>query len=412
MRVIIAVCLLFNFVFFAGANAKLPELTSRQQALYDRVKTLNSELNYDESILVLSDFINDPKSSDYDKYLGYLYKAHTYKSVFNYIKTDYNLDLALEYGLKTAYAKIIKSTIMAEKSFVYFDTQNYEKASELIRELRVSNFEFLEDKVKAWVIMQEGYISMLNRAFNKAEDLLDSAESLIISSAPNSVANIHGKKIELYHRSGQYEKRDALIAHALELTRSQGHIKYELYLLEIIKNIYQEVKDFEKAMLYQVQYDSLSLQYNALDRNVEILEAEKYLEDKAHELEKSESRNEKSVLIGVILSLLGLSFASLALYRSNKIKRLKVEKENALIRSTVESLSEQIENQPNIKTDISQFGFSERQLEVIQLVQEGKSNKEIAEILFISENTVKYHLRVIYENLKINKRIDLTKLGL
>jgi len=47
-----------------------------------------------------------------------------------------------------------------------------------------------------------------------------------------------------------------------------------------------------------------------------------------------------------------------------------------------------------------------REISILQLVSEGKTNKEIASILFISENTVKIHLRNILEKLHLQNRIQ------
>lgn len=47
-----------------------------------------------------------------------------------------------------------------------------------------------------------------------------------------------------------------------------------------------------------------------------------------------------------------------------------------------------------------------REISTLQLVSEGKTNKEIASILFISENTVKIHLRNILEKLHLKNRIQ------
>jgi RNA polymerase sigma factor (sigma-70 family) len=51
--------------------------------------------------------------------------------------------------------------------------------------------------------------------------------------------------------------------------------------------------------------------------------------------------------------------------------------------------------------------FSEREFEVLQLVYEGITNKQIASLLFISENTVKTHLKSIYIKLDVNTRYGL-----
>lgn len=47
-----------------------------------------------------------------------------------------------------------------------------------------------------------------------------------------------------------------------------------------------------------------------------------------------------------------------------------------------------------------------REIEVLQQVVEGATNKEIAEILCITENTVKIHLRNILEKLHVQNRIQ------
>ena len=51
--------------------------------------------------------------------------------------------------------------------------------------------------------------------------------------------------------------------------------------------------------------------------------------------------------------------------------------------------------------------LSERELQVARAVAAGKSNKEVAEQLFISERTVKAHLGAIFEKLGVRDRVQL-----
>lgn len=56
--------------------------------------------------------------------------------------------------------------------------------------------------------------------------------------------------------------------------------------------------------------------------------------------------------------------------------------------------------------------LSNREQEVIKLLLEGKSNKQIASVLSISERTVEFHLKNIYEKFQVSSRIELVlKLG-
>jgi DNA-binding CsgD family transcriptional regulator len=65
---------------------------------------------------------------------------------------------------------------------------------------------------------------------------------------------------------------------------------------------------------------------------------------------------------------------------------------------TSEVLDEVIAD-PNVTT-----GLSERELEIIYWVRVGKTNQEIGEILFISQNTVKSHLKRIFAKLNVTTR--------
>jgi DNA-binding NarL/FixJ family response regulator len=50
--------------------------------------------------------------------------------------------------------------------------------------------------------------------------------------------------------------------------------------------------------------------------------------------------------------------------------------------------------------------LTERELEVLKLVARGMANKDIASALFISENTVKNHVRNILEKLQLHSRME------
>lgn len=59
------------------------------------------------------------------------------------------------------------------------------------------------------------------------------------------------------------------------------------------------------------------------------------------------------------------------------------------------------------KPDFSAYGITEKELDIIAIVAEGLSNKEIANKLFLSEGTVRNSLSAILEKLKLRDRTQL-----
>ena len=50
--------------------------------------------------------------------------------------------------------------------------------------------------------------------------------------------------------------------------------------------------------------------------------------------------------------------------------------------------------------------LTEREMEILQLIVKGRSNKEISSALFISEDTVKYHLKTLFTKLGVQDRTE------
>ena len=55
-------------------------------------------------------------------------------------------------------------------------------------------------------------------------------------------------------------------------------------------------------------------------------------------------------------------------------------------------------------------GLSVRQQEILELVSEGLSNRQIAERLFLSESTIKQHLRRAFKSLGVRNRTEAARL--
>ena len=52
-----------------------------------------------------------------------------------------------------------------------------------------------------------------------------------------------------------------------------------------------------------------------------------------------------------------------------------------------------------------------RSLEILQLIADGMSTREIAGALFVSENTVKTHASRLFDKLSVNRRTQAVQVG-
>lgn len=67
-------------------------------------------------------------------------------------------------------------------------------------------------------------------------------------------------------------------------------------------------------------------------------------------------------------------------------------------------------NSTALKTPKEEWGISPREEEVLELIILGKTNKDIASALFISEHTVKNHLSRIFNKMDVTDRSQIIAL--
>src|SRR5699024_2198068 len=77
----------------------------------------------------------------------------------------------------------------------------------------------------------------------------------------------------------------------------------------------------------------------------------------------------------------------------------KVMSEEKVINQQAESVMESVSNKPHYTNKLSK-----RESEVLTEMAKGKTNKEIAETLFVSEKTVKTHVSHIFAKLQVSDR--------
>jgi len=402
-KVFLLLCMIMTGNILLSQSVKAEELRNE-------INQLNSDFKYEESIKLISEFIDDKHSSHYDKAYAYILKSYIYKRLFDYDETLKCLDKALTEGKKSDMKEEIQMQVTAEKSFVYFDTQHYDEAKKYMREIKNADYAYLKSADVAFVIMQEGLLYMFDKDYTNAEKSFDRAIVLLQEVDPSNLPVVYGKKVELYNKMGLPDKRDETFRLGIESAQKNNILKYRIYMHEVLAGQYEYSKDYQNAFLQTKIVDSLSDIYDADQHNMKLKLYEKQMETQKKEYALQTSRKTRLFLIVLSAALLVLFVISLKLNRSNRQKRVLLEKEYGRMYSELQFLTSKLNEDESIETKLSQYNLSERHLEIIKLIREGKTNKEIANKLFISENTVKYHLKTIYETLNIDNRSKLFQL--
>jgi DNA-binding CsgD family transcriptional regulator len=103
--------------------------------------------------------------------------------------------------------------------------------------------------------------------------------------------------------------------------------------------------------------------------------------------------------------LIALLFAALGIWLGLKITKKKevlIVKEVPVPAPAPFSLNEQ---------RLKDLGITPRELEILELIAQGLSNREIADKLFVSENTVKTHSSRLFDKLSARRRTQAVQIA-
>lgn len=107
--------------------------------------------------------------------------------------------------------------------------------------------------------------------------------------------------------------------------------------------------------------------------------------------------------------LVAVIFAALGLYFGLRWARPKEPKEVVVVKEVRVAA----EGGPFVVDagKLKELGITQREHEILGLIAEGLSNREIGERLFVSENTVKTHSSRLFDKLGVNRRVQAVLKG-
>jgi DNA-binding NarL/FixJ family response regulator len=112
--------------------------------------------------------------------------------------------------------------------------------------------------------------------------------------------------------------------------------------------------------------------------------------------------------VEIYAALIAAAFAAIGIWFGVTITGRKVE-----VREVTVEVPARAASGPFItdRSRIDWLGITPRELEVLQLIAEGLSNKEMAERLFVSENTIKTHASRVFDKLGASRRTQAVQIA-
>lgn len=394
--------IIFLFCFLSISKSH-PQKEGSKETDKD-ISAFSSSRQYEESILRLEKIILNEKSSADQLYDAYFQKYLIYKKLFNYTAALTNLDLALEVGIKGRNKEEAKIKIAVERMFIHFDLLEFDKVTKLLATINRADLKLLSPETEAFYLSVVGTMMIRSEKYKEADEYLNEALVLLLKHAPRHLPLVYRKKIGLHKGLKQYKEAVKDFEKGLYYAEKYQIDVYIIAMYSDMSHFYSDIGDIENALRTQQILNKLATDYDNTN-----ISGKLHLIEKELLVKQKEEKSEKSRLYFISFSLVLLLVLTVIYfyYRSNRNKWRRAEIENARIRAAMDKMILEIKDSGPPKAEVNHFNFTERQLEIIKLVKMGKTNKEIGTHLFISENTVKYHLKIIYETLKINNRRDL-----
>ncbi len=403
----------------AGDSVQYAAFFNNIGLCYTYLSEFDKAVDYHLQALAIREAIGDSKISSTYNNLGIVYdrmndleKAEEYQLKALALKRKEGQTLALSNSL-------LNLGIIKRKQEKFKDAITYYEQALTIAE------EFGDKKkmANAYNNIGSAYVSLQNfrtaaTYFDKSVVLKREIEDL------QGLARTLGELAEIKAHYGDFASARSLMLEAEGIAAKIGAAEIEQLVYTNRADIEEMAGNYKSALAYEKKASAVWNEIISKEKNERIAELEVIFENTRKEAEikslalqskinEAETAQARAWLIATAISMsmviitLGILFV---MYRKKQKTELALQEQqmDALKKRYMDLLEGPAAN--DLSVNINSLNqklveqLSEREFEAFQLSLAGKTNQEIADQLYISTHTVKYHLRNVYNKLGVRNR--------
>ncbi len=219
----------------------------------------------------------------------------------------------------------------------------------------------------------------------------------------------------------QFNKALLIAQEAHSLAKQNNDQQTLLSSSFLLSEIYSNLKRKDLAYPFLIEYlklnDSinnktfirkvtrLDLQHE-YDKKQSIAQHKIDLLDKDNQIKTESLQKTWTLFAALLLLTMALTTISLLTIRNknHRIEQMNLEIRNYLLQ--LDKLKTEQKDENPVTMLVENYGLTQREAEIMELIATGIGNEEIAEKLFVSKNTIKFHIKNIFIKLDVRNRVQ------
>lgn len=399
-----------------GVSYRKLNLEKEAFEYYFQALNLSEKINHERSIIIALNGIGNVfiETKEYDKALYYFKKVYAFDLKNKNIKgQEYSLS---NIGEAYLYQKEYDS------AYFYID-----KALQLTIEHKHKSSEAIRYNLLGLLFQKKGDYTESTESYKEAIPLFTKSNDIRYLS--NTLINIGKNQLNI----GNYKDAEENIKLGLtnaKIIKSKENISLGYNALVSYYTVIKDYKNalnahklataFNDSILNHASQESIistQIAYETAKKD----EAIQKLSVEKEQMQQHANTSKNRLLFSILGSsgIVGVLVILFFLYRKNSDLKLE-QKNNELKQYTLQinKLKDKVSNnnatsEQHFLEKYSEFDLSKREVEVLTLISKGYTNSEISEQLFVSQNTIKTHIKNIYLKLDVKNRIQaLKKIGI